>query len=323
MVPPELNGALVSNDFPLFLVAQDRLLPAYLGWLCKTPSFVEKCQLASEGTTNRVRLQEDRFLATKISLPPYIEQQRTVARIEALAPEIAKARTLREQATVEAREVMASREREIWPVSSLEKAPTLENLTGFLARGRQSEQGESTHYLIKTQHVQQDSLVPTMMRLAPHAAAKVGTEAVVRDGDILIACSAAGCLGRVARYRDDGRTASTDTHIAIARPDADAVEPDYLYAYLRGAQGQYQLRSRERGDWKREKISFRLTELNLNDLKKVPVPIASRTEQRRIVTELNELETEVKALRQLQAETAVEIDALLPSVLSRAFAGDL
>jgi type I restriction enzyme S subunit len=323
MVPTELDGALVSNDFPLFFVADARLLPTYLGWLCKTASFVEKCQRASEGTTNRVRLQEDRFLATKILLPPYYEQKQIVAKIEALAPQIAKASILRQHAAAEAREVMAAAEREIWPVSSLQHAPMLESVTRFLARGRQSEQGESEHYLIKTQHVQQDSLVPTTMRLAPHVAAKVDRDAVVRDQDILIACSAAGCLGRVARYRDDGRVASTDTHVAIARPNADAVEPDYLYAYLRGAQGQYQLRSRERGDWKREKISFRLTELNLNDLKKVPIPVPSRTEQRRIVSELNDLEVDVKALRRLQADTAEKIDALLPSVLACAFEGRL
>jgi hypothetical protein len=124
-------------------------------------------------------------------------------------------------------------------------------------------------------------------------------------------------------YKHDGRVASTDTHIAIARANPDVVEPDYLYAYLRGAQGQYQLRSRERGDWKREKISFRLTELNLNDLKKVPVPLPAPTGQRRIVAELNELEADVKALTSLQAHTAEEIDALLVSVLSRAFAGEL
>jgi type I restriction enzyme S subunit len=205
----------------------------------------------------------------------------------------------------------------------MENAPTLETLTSFLARGRQSEQGESNHLLIKTQHVQQDHYVPTMLRLAPHIAEKVRPDAIVRDGDILIACSAAGCLGRVARYKDDGRTASTDTHIAVARPDAAVVEPDYLYAYLRGAQGQYQLRSRERGDWKREKISFRLTELNLNDLKNVPVPVPDRSEQRRILAELDELQTEVNTLKHLQAESAAEIDALLPSVLSRAFGAGL
>jgi type I restriction enzyme S subunit len=162
-----------------------------------------------------------------------------------------------------------------------------------------------------------------MMRLAPHAAAKVKPGAIVQDGDTLIACSAAGCLGRVARFRDKGKTASTDTHVAIARANTDVVHSDYLFAYLRGAQGQHQLRSRERGDWKREKISFRLTELNLNDLRKVPIPLPPLDEQRRIVSELDGLQAEVDALKRLQGETAAELDALLPAILDRAFKGEL
>jgi Type I restriction modification DNA specificity domain len=93
------------------------------------------------------------------------------------------------------------------------------------------------------------------------------------------------------------QTASTDTHVAVARANTDVVRSDYLYAYLRGAQGQHQLRSRERGDWQREKISFRLTELNLNDLRKVPIPVPPFSEQRRIVVELNALQAEVDALK--------------------------
>jgi type I restriction enzyme S subunit len=279
---------------------------------------VDGCSASGEFPTFELNLEK-----VQVPLPPVPEQRRVVGRIEDLSHQIYEAQSLRETARNEAAEMMASRERAIWPIKSMEGAPTLESLTSFLARGRQSEQGESNHLLIKTQHVQQDHYIPTTLHLAPHIAAKVRPEALVRDRDILIACSAAGCLGRVAQYKHDGRVASTDTHIAIARANPDIVEPDYLYAYLRGAQGQYELRSRERGDWKREKISFRLTELNLNDLKKVPVPIPHRSEQRRIVAQLNELETEVKMLTRLQAQTAQEINALLPSILSQAFEGGL
>jgi type I restriction enzyme S subunit len=162
-----------------------------------------------------------------------------------------------------------------------------------------------------------------MIRLATHVAQKVQPDAFVQSGDILIACSAAGCLGRVARFFDEGRAVSTDTHVAIARANSALVNGDYLYKYLRGAQGQHQLRSRERGDWQREKISFRLTELNLNDLRQVPVPIPSLPEQRRIVTYLDGLQAKVGALKKLQSETAAELAALLPSILDKAFKGEL
>jgi type I restriction enzyme S subunit len=53
------------------------------------------------------------------------------------------------------------------------------------------------------------------------------------------------------------------------------------------------------------------------------VPVPPLAEQRRIVAELDALQGEVDALKRLQAETAAELDALFPSILDRAFKGEL
>jgi type I restriction enzyme S subunit len=73
LIPKELDGAVVSNDFPVFMPNSNKLDGRYLGWLTKTKSFVALCTAASEGTTNRVRLKEDRFLSMEIDLPPLAE----------------------------------------------------------------------------------------------------------------------------------------------------------------------------------------------------------------------------------------------------------
>jgi type I restriction enzyme S subunit len=319
----DVDGCAASGEFPTFTLDESRVAPRWLHWQTKTRGFWAKCDALSQGSSGKNRIKPELFLTIRVPLPPLAEQRRVVVRIEELAAKIHEARTLRHQAAEEAENLMAGEERRIWPDVALVGAPTLASVCTFLARGKQSEQGESDHFLIKTQHVQQERYLPTMMRLAPHTAAKVKAEAIVQDGDTLIACSAAGCLGRVARFRDEGKTASTDTHVAVARANTGVVHSDYLYAYLRGAQGQHQLRSRERGDWQREKISFRLTELNLNDLRKVPIPLPTLAEQHRIVTELDTLQAEVDALKRLQAKTAAELDALLPAILDRAFKGEL
>ncbi len=101
LIPASLDGGLVTNDFPLFEANTERLELAYLGWLCRTQGFVDLCVGASEGSTNRVRLKEDRFLTLEIPLPPLAEQRRIVARIEALAGEIEEAKRLRREAAEE------------------------------------------------------------------------------------------------------------------------------------------------------------------------------------------------------------------------------
>lgn len=86
LVPPELDGAIVSNDFPSFEFRDpERCDAGFIGWLVRSAPFVELCKAASEGTTNRVRIKEDRFLDQQIGLPPLSEQQAIVARLDALA----------------------------------------------------------------------------------------------------------------------------------------------------------------------------------------------------------------------------------------------
>jgi type I restriction enzyme S subunit len=321
----ENHGCYVSNEFPCFTVNASRLGGQFLWRYFSRSSVWDEALAESTGgtPTSRNRLKEGKFLAFKIPLPPLEEQRRIVARIEQLAAKIQEARGLRQDSKERANKVLAEEELAIWSDQALEKARTLAEVTTFLARGRQSQQGPSDHYLIKTQHVQLGLYLPTQLTLAPSAAAKVNPESEARRGDVLIACSAAGCLGRVALYRVAGVRASTDTHVAIARANRDAVLPEYLYAYLKGAQGQRQLRSREKGDWLREKVGFRLTELNVADMRRVPVPTPPLAEQRRIVTYLDNLQAKVDALKRLQAETAAELNALLPSILDRAFRGEL
>lgn len=91
IVPPELDGAIVSNDFPSFALRDTkRMAPTYLGWLVRSPGFTELCKASSEGTTNRVRIRESRFLDQEVTLPPPNEQQATVARLDALADKTRK-----------------------------------------------------------------------------------------------------------------------------------------------------------------------------------------------------------------------------------------
>src|SRR5262245_32997637 len=66
-----------------------------------------------------------------------------------------------------------------------------------------------------------------------------------------------------------------------------------------------------------------MTTLDQNDIRSLTIPIPLLAEQRRIVAELDALQAEVDALKRLQAETADQLDAVLPSILDKAFKGEL
>ncbi len=63
--------------------------------------------------------------------------------------------------------------------------------------------------------------------------------------------------------------------------------------------------------------------LVLKFIRNFPMPAPALPEQRRIVTYLDDVQAKVDSLKKLQSETADELDALMPSILSRAFRGEL
>lgn len=118
-----------------------------------------------------------------------------------------------------------------------------------------------------------------------------------------------------------GVTASTDTHVALARVDPPVVLPEYVFRYLLSAVGQRELRSRERGDWTQDKVGFRLTELNLRDLEQVPVPVVPLDEQRQILDRLARWDADASSLARRYATQASVLQAVISKVVEGAAAG--
>jgi type I restriction enzyme, S subunit len=81
IVPEELDGAVVTNDFWTHDIDTSIIDINFFYWFTTTPQFYEACIKASEGTTNRQRLQADKFYSFDVFLPSIAEQQVWVERI--------------------------------------------------------------------------------------------------------------------------------------------------------------------------------------------------------------------------------------------------
>ena len=92
LVRPEDEGAVASNEFPVFDVDRERLLPEYLALHFQQPSVWHEVHLECTGTTkSRLRWKEERFAAHTVLLPRLREQWRIVDLIGALDDAIAAA----------------------------------------------------------------------------------------------------------------------------------------------------------------------------------------------------------------------------------------
>ncbi len=313
----ENAGCYVSNEFPCFRPHPDRLDPGFLRrYFSRTLTWDEALALSTGGTpTSRNRLKEDKLLAFRIPLPPLDEQRRIVAQIEALAAKIEEARGLRQKATEEANSLVRSAVDVVigtgWPIVPLNDAanPDRSITYGIVQAGNDVPDG--VPYIRVSDMAKPILTLTGMLRTAPHIAARYA-RSMVREGDIVFAIRATVGKMRIVPKELDGANLTQGT--ARIAPSEKATAP-YLYWALQGRVASEVVQNVTKGS------TFK--EITLGRLRTIPVPLPPITEQHRIVRKLNELQVKVEVLKRIQAETAAELDALLPSILDKAFKGEL
>lgn len=95
IIPIECDNGIITGNFWTYNFDETILNRDYLNFLCIGEIFTDFSIKASEGTTNRKYLREDKFLNLDFHLPPLAEQQRIVARLSALKNKIDEVKILR------------------------------------------------------------------------------------------------------------------------------------------------------------------------------------------------------------------------------------
>lgn len=82
IVPRELDGAIVTNDFWYFDIDEDVVDKHFFLELTSTKWFDEICRKGSDGTTQRIRLQKNKFFDQTVFLPSLDRQREFVDRFK-------------------------------------------------------------------------------------------------------------------------------------------------------------------------------------------------------------------------------------------------
>jgi len=314
IVPESLAGSIVSSHYFRFVIDESKLDRRFLDFFVRTPTFRD--QVAAQGSTNYAAIRPAHVLGYEIPLLPLAEQRRVVARIEALAAQIHEARTLRHQATEEAEALSYTslRQARHQLLNSKHPKSRLGTLTKVTSGGTPSRDNPSFWDgdipWIKTgelldgdisnaqEHITQGAVENSSARLFP-------------PETVLIALYGQGqTRGRTGRLLI---SATTNQACCAVLPKPEKFEPRFIQFWLRSL--YVELREEAQGG----------AQPNWNGamIKDLEIALPPLAEQRRIVAELDALQAEVDALKRLQAETTAELDALLPSILDRAFNGEL
>jgi type I restriction enzyme, S subunit len=311
VVPDSLAGCYGSGEFPMFSPKPDLLDPRWMKWLTKTPTFWSQCDEKSRGTSGKNRIKPEQFLRIRIHLPPLAEQRRVVRRIEELAVKISEARALRQSATSEVESLVTSALNHLRfqatvknvPIASCSRmstgtTPPSERIDFYGGPIQWFTPGDLGGW----KDLERSSRTLSEIAVAEHKAR------LFEAGTVLLVAIGAS-LGKVGLTRKSCSANQQITGIKFC-PD---VLPDYGYWWLKRLSREFLAAAPQ----------ATLPIINQSRIGVFEIAIPSLPEQRRIVRYLDDLKEETDALMSLQADSFAELDALMPSILDRAFRGEL
>ena len=306
VISSELDGCFVSGEFPTFVPITGKVDVEFLKYWFRLPRVIARVDEDCSGSTplTRNRFKEKFLLSLDVPLPSLVRQQQIVARIEGLAAQIKEAQMLRDLVTEEIQALIISnhirlagrRKRRIGEIIRLD-----EDVVTIQPGGSYPQVG------IKSFGA----------GLFPKAAIS-GRETTYRtfnrlyDGAVVLS-QVKGWEGAVAVCPESLAGWFVSPEYRTFRCVESESLPGYLAPLVRTEWFWSRLANATRGVGARRERTRPEQFLNVE----IPMPdLPSQYIGTKVIAE-------IEALQRLQADTVIELDALLPSVLSKAFSGEL
>lgn len=327
IIPDFLDKAIVTNDFPLFDIDKDKMNPAFLLFITTTNEFIKFAQSCSSGTTNRQRMDIDKFLDQNIPLPSLAEQNRI---IEVYNSKL----NLAKQQEKEAKQLVGDIEKYLFDELGKEKEIFLKKSKGLkfvkyneldkwgldfignnnnnknkyktlkikdfckISSGGTPSRGVKEYFKdgtipwIKTGELTNEIIYKTEENITEEAL-KNSSAKLYEEGSIAIAMYGA-TIGKTAKL---GVKASTNQACAVLyNIDNSKVLTDYLWEYL-------QLQTENL-----KKLAYGSAQPNLNAgiISNYKIPIPPIEKQKEISEKINSIKTKIKQLNSLSIKNKEE-----------------
>lgn len=305
-------GCYVSGEFPLFKPIPDKLDPSWFRWMTKTKWFWHRCDEKSRGTSGKNRIRPEKFLAIRIPLPPLSEQHRIVAKIERLSAKIEEAKKYNSQSRLLADKFLVQIAQKLlspcdgWEAGKVGDFTTMS--TGTTPPSSRSEYFDGPIKWYTPGDLSFTKELGPSTRTLTEIAFLDGKARVFGPNTVLLV-TIGGSLGKVGITRERCSSNQQITGIMFA----EGVSPDYGYWWLRSKYKRLRDAAPE----------ATLPILNQKKLSAIEFAFPKLKEQNSIVSALDNYQSRVEGVNSLQVKNAATLDAMLRSILDRAFKGEL
>lgn len=309
-------GKFVSPQFPTFTCDGTVLHLPYLGWAVRQRSFWDELGSRTKGMGDRRRtLNPDALFNCSIPLPPLSEQKRIVARIEELAGKIEEAKRLRGEAegATQALQVEMSQALFGKPSVRIGDVANVTKLAGFEYTKFFTNAPPGKVKVVRAGNVRNYGLELDSAKTITEVVSDQLPRSQIHPNDVLLTFIGAG-IGQVTFVPSGAPRMHCGPNVARITPNGKLM-PRYLVASIQSSPVQRQI----------EVITKSTAQpcLSMATIRELLISVPDLATQDRICAYLDDLQFKVDSLKQLQAESSAELTALLPSILDKAFKGEL
>lgn len=304
IVPAEMDGVFVSNEYPTFDFDQDHLLPRYLYWLFQRRDVWRQVAVGAKGMGDRrQRVHPDKVLSYRIDLPSLCDQRRIVEKLDRVAALVDDRRNAIEAAERETqalllkafqRTIDGAPLRTMAEVAPLVRRPVEIDLDASYPELGVRSFGRGTFHKPELPGVE------------------VGDKQLFRicAGDLVfnIVFAWEGAVA-VAQPEDDGRVGSHRFLTCVPATGTATVE--FLRFYFSTPEGLQKLGEASPGGAGRNRT------LGLKKLESLQVPVPPIARQHWF----DHLQAKAHEARAIRANTAQDVEALIPAMLHEIFDG--
>jgi len=263
--------------------------------------------------TVRSALRFDDLCKIEIPLPCVGEQRRVVDRIQSLTQLVACVRALRNASTAESLTLHAKLMSRVFDKYRSQSVPIGSKFR--VTTGGTPSRSNPAYWRGDVNWVSSGEV---SFRRINQTAEKI-TRLGVQESNAKVYPPSTVLLAMIGQGKTRGQcaildcSAATNQNVAAIHVHETDHIPEYVYWWL---YSNYQLS-------RASEVGTAQPALSGDRVKKMLIPLPSPTEQLRVVREMQSLEVLITNLKQLQTDTMAEIEALLPSILDRAFSGAL
>ena len=321
IVPEELDGMFVSDKFPTYELDEHRVDRIFLQWYFRCSPLWEQARQMSTGSAalSKLTLNPPRFLDLTIPLPSLAKQRIIAAKADRLASKITETLQLREWSAAETtalpQAVLGRIFKRFSKLGPLSRVLRSKPRNGWSPKCDNAEDGTPVLALsaVTGFHYKRKGYKRTSLATSDN------THYWLAPGDLLITRSnSPELVGHAAIYDGSPSPCIYSDLIMKLSTEPKLVDSRFVWCWLQTPLVRDYIKDKAKGS------SPTMKKINQGIVMDIPFPEKiSLTEQGSILQEFDGLSEKHTELKRLQDESNNELNALLPSILDRAFKGEL